>query len=453
MSTGREKAPLLVNDDIDGGDAVSQRVGPVEGARFWVLFWYSYIAALQSLLWLTYSSVPDHSKKFLDTNTSTLYWFLNEGPIAYCIAVPFVVRLLDSKSGLQRSVRAGATLCFLGAIIRCIPFLAESKNTGIGHDFGIGLVHVAQSLNAAAAPFVVASVSHLSIIWFSESGRNTATAVANVASALGRAIGFFLGPAIVHHANDLKMLLLIEVGLAAVSLVAVWVYYPLQPLHPPSTAAATLQYGTSGRGTFKDITDAFKKPSFIPVVIAGGLSMGVYGMWSGVLSSVVPSAWGDTTAGDFGLANTLAGIIAGVVAGTATDLKPLRKHLKLVMIGTLALACCFFAIFALSLPPLSIHGLESLANHKSGLLVICTAAGFFRGMSDPLFFELSAEVVFPQSAGTAGSILTFWYHITLVMSLSLPDKVLQNWALIGMGGVIVVCIILLSMSKIRYVRR
>ena len=28
----------------------------------WVLFWFAYIAALQSLLWLTYSSVPDYSR-------------------------------------------------------------------------------------------------------------------------------------------------------------------------------------------------------------------------------------------------------------------------------------------------------------------------------------------------------------------------------------------------------
>lgn len=66
-------------------------------------------------------------------------------------------------------------------------------------------------LNAAAAPFVVASVSALSIEWFAEAERNTATAVGNVASAAGRAVGFYLGPAVVHRPSQLKSLLLIEV--------------------------------------------------------------------------------------------------------------------------------------------------------------------------------------------------------------------------------------------------
>jgi hypothetical protein len=49
--------------------------------------WYAYIAALQSLLWFTYSSVPDHSKAFLGVGDQTLIFFLNEGPIAFCCTV------------------------------------------------------------------------------------------------------------------------------------------------------------------------------------------------------------------------------------------------------------------------------------------------------------------------------------------------------------------------------
>lgn len=274
--------PLLLNHGTVEPEFGSRSIGPPEPARFWVLFWYAYVAALQSLIWLTYSryictqswfhcytcslhseavqsscvtmvinlyhsfaamctssmyalacSVPDHSKTFLDVDESTLIWFLNEGPLAYCVAVPFVVRLLDSPEGLRKCVRAGATLCFLGAGIRCVPFLvADAFPRPLGHDFATGLVHLAQTLNAAAAPFVVASVSHLSLVWFDEAGRNTATAVANVASALGRAIGFYLGPAMVSRPTQLKGLLLLELGLAALALLAVFVHYPAQPVLP-----------------------------------------------------------------------------------------------------------------------------------------------------------------------------------------------------------------------------
>eukprot|EP00038_Savillea_parva_P012408 m.204477 g.204477 ORF g.204477 m.204477 type:complete len:255 (-) comp22532_c0_seq1:825-1589(-) len=164
----------------------------VEASRWWVLAWFSYIAALQSLLWFTYSSVPDHSKQFLGVTDQALNMFLNEGPIAFCCTVWYANWLLTrpSGTGLRNSVITAAVLCFLGATIRCIPLLYP---TVFAHNVALGLIHVAQTLNAAAAPFVVASVSALSLEWFSESERNTATAIGNVASAAGRAVGFFFG--------------------------------------------------------------------------------------------------------------------------------------------------------------------------------------------------------------------------------------------------------------------
>ena len=53
-------------------------------------------------------------------------------------------------------------------------------------------------------------------------------------------------------------------------------------------------------GSLSEIKTALSKPNFVAVVLAGGLSMGVYGMWSGTLPSVLPDAWSDTTKGYFG---------------------------------------------------------------------------------------------------------------------------------------------------------
>jgi hypothetical protein len=74
---------------------------PPEPSRWYVLFVYSYISALQSLLWITWSSVPGPSSRFLcessgprgdvgscATSPRTLDLFLDEGPIAYCCVVP-----------------------------------------------------------------------------------------------------------------------------------------------------------------------------------------------------------------------------------------------------------------------------------------------------------------------------------------------------------------------------
>ena len=54
-----------------------------------------------------HSSVPAQSKVFLPASDGTLNFFLNEGPIAYCLVVPFAAWLLTRRSGLGRSVTLG----------------------------------------------------------------------------------------------------------------------------------------------------------------------------------------------------------------------------------------------------------------------------------------------------------------------------------------------------------
>ena len=142
---------------------------------------------------------------------------LNEGPIAYIVVVFFAAGLLARPNGFRLSVIAGAALCCGGALVRLVPLLYGEEER---HARGAAMlipVHIGQTLNAAAAPFVVASVSQLSFAWFPPHERNTATAIANVASATGRAIGFGLGPALVKSADDLPLLLYIEAGLACLS--------------------------------------------------------------------------------------------------------------------------------------------------------------------------------------------------------------------------------------------
>jgi hypothetical protein len=51
---------LNLQDADDEQDAPKQSQSPY--TKWWILWWYSYLSALQSLLWMTWSSVPDISK-------------------------------------------------------------------------------------------------------------------------------------------------------------------------------------------------------------------------------------------------------------------------------------------------------------------------------------------------------------------------------------------------------
>lgn len=488
-------------DSFEGGGRSSKASGGDPWwARWWVLGWYSYLSALQSLIWMTWSSVPDISKAYLSTDDSTLDLWLDWGPTAYCVSVFAALWLLSARlDGLRLSVRVAAMMCFAAALFRCVPLLfSEEDRAGDAHGALLAVIHAAQFLNGAVAPFVVASPSHLSLLWFSDAQRNTATAVANVANALGRAVGFFLGPAVVASTTDLPTLLLLEVALAGLPLVATLIYYPAVPANPPSAAAAqvisTLQErrawaearaaaaeegeeaeahgayagllsdsdatikahgSSSGSSTFitaaREIGVALRQPSFLILAIAGGAQMAWYGAWSGVLPTVLTPRFTDAQAGSFGSVNTFAGIVGGLLAGLITDHPRLRKQLGLV-VQVLALAsAALFAVLALAVPPYS--QLPQLS--YGALLALCGAAGLLRGGTDPLFFELSAEAVYPAGvpAGTAGGVLTFWYHILLVATLSMPSDTLTRISMAGMGAVLAASALLMLAVRVQYTRR
>ncbi len=246
--------------------------------------------------------------------------------------------LLSSRprDGLVLSVRGGATLCLLAACLRCVPAaLSQAARGDAGrstHAAALACVHVAQFINAAVAPLIVASPAALSRAWFPPRLRNTATAVANVANAAGRGVGFFLGPALVSAPEDLPRLLAAGVAASALPALAVWLYYPEPPAggqgdvspggggggwgsgdaHAAGTPlllagdgdddAALWRHsggggsgsGSSGMGVRAALVSALSEArtavgvrSFVLVAVSGGAIMAVWGAWSGVLATVL----------------------------------------------------------------------------------------------------------------------------------------------------------------------
>jgi hypothetical protein len=61
-----------------------------------------------------------------------------------------------------------------------------------------------------------------------------------------------------------------------------------------------------------------------------------------------------------------------------------------------------------------------------------TFTGGVRGGGDPLYFEMVAAVAHPLPAGTAGGILTFFYHFVLAVCLLVPPGVME-WSMTAMA--------------------
>ena len=285
---------------------------PPEPARWWVLFLYGTLSAVQSLLWISYSSVPASSQDFFATSPDTLSLWLDWGPVAFCFTVlPSLWLLHRSRAGLRVSIRLGLTLCTLSAALRLLPaWLPRAQRASA---LSLGVTHLAQFLNGAVAPLAVASPAYLSLVWFPDSERNLATAFANTSNALGRAVGFFLGPLLVRGADDLPTLLYVTAACVVVPCAAAWAYLPAVPAAPPSGAAAlearrwegkggaaAANTGGGGgdaplsqlglRGALAQARAACASPSFLLAAVGGGTVMAFYGGALAPRARPVPAA-------------------------------------------------------------------------------------------------------------------------------------------------------------------
>jgi hypothetical protein len=513
-----QHAALLGDDDAPAAAATATHDS---WTAWWVLALYSYVSGLQSLLWMTFSSVPAASRAYLGVSDATLDLWLNFGPIAFCISVAGASWVLLARpDGLRVSILAGAGLCFAASLLRCAPLLLPDGSRA-GNAAGLAGVYVGQFLNAAVAPLVVASPSYLSLVWFTEGRRNYATAVGNVANAVGRGVGFFLGPALVGGPGDIPRLLGVEAALAALPLLAAAVYLPALPRVPPSPASAgevaklhtmmsqaarnskarrggrrkgaageeegeggdAADDGSSNGATEALVATALEAdpaaiaggggclagfraslasagadfaacltvPGLLLLTLSGGLQMAVYGAWSGTLPSVLSPRFSDGQAGALGSVNTFSGVVGGLVAGLATDAPALRRRLKSVVLALCLSSAAAFGVLAAALGPAAAPSVASALSFPA-LVAICGLAGLLRGGADPLFFELSAELVHPLPAGTSGGVLTFIYHAALVVCLSLPPGVM-SWSMVAMTVALVAAAALLAPVRVAYVRR
>jgi hypothetical protein len=373
MEGGADEQLLLRGVDGDGAMLT----------RWWVLTIYSFSSGLQALLWMTYSSVPDHSKSYLNVGDKDLQNILEEGPWGYMVMAFFASWLFTTKGGLKKAVLLSCFMCFAAAFIRVIPCFLHPETRRQHESKLLWIIYVAQLINASAAPLTQASCSLLSQLWFPPSQRATATAFARQSNAGGRAIGFFLGPALVKHAKDLPRLLYIEVVLAAVPLLAALIYFPAAPKVPPSESAKFLYQneqedgaqtkkdamlgrdgngsagGTSAANILRDCKDLLLQPSRLGLlVLAFGVQMGVYGAWSGVLVTVLTGSneFTNSQAGLLGSLNTFAGIFGGVVIGVFCDYPALATKLKSIMLLLCGTSCGTFLLLALAVHPFSLLG-------------------------------------------------------------------------------------------------
>eukprot|EP01084_Bolivina_argentea_P292987 503851_1 len=464
-------------------------------ARCYILFCFFMVYTMQSNNWFTFSSIPDKVEEYYHLSTpkdnkvnGVIDLLLNWGPICFLPVTPFSAYLLSLPNiGLKWTVHLAATLAFLGAFIRCIPTILVNFNIGnykITNDLWNTLIflHIGQILNAIAGPLVMAPPPKLSVIWFPESQRNSATSIAVSAGVFGLCFGFLFGPLI----NDIEILLYFNLLLTFIPFICVWIYFPIAPKQLPTAAAKNALLSQSMSQICIDKTEMllhmqqlptnhktsfckhcmhfmyelkeifFNYSAMIVICVAGGIT-GIFGGWSGVFQDMLsPVGLNDAAIGFIGFNLNITEFLGGILFGFIAD-KWFQKQLKSFTIFALLVITLLFMVLLFSLP--SPWDNKSKLLYNVGLdekmIVLNLLIGFIgliSGGVSCLFYELVANISFPVTEGTSSTLLVFGNNLTCLIFVGIGNWINTKWETFLAVIMCVVAVILMVTVRDQYKR-
>ena len=203
--------------------------------------------------------------------------------------------------------------------------------------------------------------------------------------------------------------------------------------------------------------------STILVAIIGGVVIGVFTAWNGVLQDMIGAQsalkLSSQSVGILGSEGTVCCILGGVVIGCIVD-KWFAKRLKLViMVLFIAMIVCMgLLLFVVPSPwkdkPMILVNGNGQSNERKVVVigVLGGLSGILLGGAMPLFYELCAEVSYPVSEGSSASLLVFIENIALLLFVGLAGLISTEWQTLFVVITCVLCLVLLIFVKEKYQR-
>eukprot|EP01084_Bolivina_argentea_P017967 33497_1 len=405
--------------------------------------------------------------------------------------------LLFPIKGLKYSVKLSISLVFFGCLIRCIPTILKSidNNYIINNSFWHTLIflHIGQILNAIAGVIIMSVPSKLSVIWFPENERKSATGCIGIAGSLGNCFSFLCGPYLVEHASDIPYMLYLDLLLATIPFILIILYFPNHPIKLPSQAAKyallSIPFEQTSKNNYNvnindplldtdtekmhnkismkanmlnfwsEIKHILLSKSTILMVLVGGFQFGISSAYNGVSQDMLsPLGLNDKNIGSIGFVQTGMNMIGALIMGWIAD-KYFSKKLKLALY--LIFGCCIVVLLVLLfiLPsPWSSDSMILVNDIFIDKMIVVTVfmgiLGFLSGAVVPLFYELTSEVSYPYgiSEGTSSTLLVLIINATCLIFVGVGNWVGTKYETISNVIVYAICILLLCFVKETYQR-
>ena len=193
-----------------------------------------------------------------------------------------------------------------------------------------------QVLIGLAQPFVLSAPTRYSDIWFTPSGRVSATAIASLANPFGGALGQLINPFLANKASDIpNMTLYVAIISTVASIPSFFIpAKPPTPVSPSSTHAAP-----SLRET---VTILGRSTTFYLLFVPFAVYVGFFNSLSSLLTQVMtPYGFSETESGIAGAVLILVGLISAAVTSPIMDRT--KAYLFFIKVTVPLIALCYLA--------------------------------------------------------------------------------------------------------------
>jgi len=338
--------------------------------------------------WISFAPVSDTASQYFKTSESNINWVSTAFMFAF-VPASAVSSYTLHRYGCKAPITVAATLLLVGSWAK---YGATRANSFPG-------VMVGQLLLGFAQPFVLASPTSYSNIWFSPQGRTAATAVASLANPFGAALGQLISPFWADKPSDIPNLVLYVSIISSIACVPAF-FIPARPPTPPSAGslpneneqehAQAQAHGLSHMR--KELNVLLRSPEFFIIFTSYSIYVGAFNAFSSLINQILePYGFSEDNAGIAGAVLIVVGLVFAAISAPIIDkykfyLAYIKSAVPVIGIGYLIL------IWA--------PGTRSLAY----VFVVCALLGASSFGLVPVVLEFLVEIHYPLGPELASTL-------------------------------------------------
>lgn len=193
-----------------------------------------------------------------------------------------------------------------------------------------------QILIGLAQPFVLSAPTHYSDLWFTPSGRISATAIASLANPFGGALGQLINPFLAPEPSSIPAMTLY---VALISTIASFPSFFIPAKPPTPVSPSSTQPTPSLPQTIRLLR---KNPTFYLLLFPFAIYVGLFNSTSSLLTQILsPYSFTETSSGIAGAVLILVGLLSAAITSPIMDRT--KAYLPFIKISVPIIALCYLA--------------------------------------------------------------------------------------------------------------